>query len=139
MQRSQTGATLCFITGDADFAYLLSRLQTLQKLRTIVVYNVNPTLKTVNMLEDAATHVLSWGDVLGNAATVSAFAPALASTPATSTSAALLSTASPPPEVVTDSEDDENIDDEISSTDEPDSVALLISVLQKLDSDHGPG
>jgi hypothetical protein len=48
MQRSQTGAMLCFITGDADFAYLLSRLKTLQKLRTIVVYNVNPTLKTVN-------------------------------------------------------------------------------------------
>jgi hypothetical protein len=139
MQRSQTGATLCFITGDADFAYLLSRLQMLQKLRTIVVYNVNPTLKTVNMLEDAATHVLSWADVLGTAVAappppVLALAPAPTATPACSTT----SSAAPPPsfsppQTLTDS-DDEDLDDEISSTDEPDSVALLISILRKLDS-----
>jgi hypothetical protein len=40
---------------------------------------------------------------------------------------------------MTDYDGDNDLDDEISSTDEPDSVALLISILQKLDSVRGPG
>eukprot|EP01127_Copromyxa_protea_P014808 TRINITY_DN4182_c0_g1_i1.p1 TRINITY_DN4182_c0_g1~~TRINITY_DN4182_c0_g1_i1.p1 ORF type:complete len:252 (-),score=28.00 TRINITY_DN4182_c0_g1_i1:28-783(-) len=56
------GATPCFITGDQDYAYLLSQLKAHTKFRTILVcqHATSPAV-----LESAADHVLSWyNDVL---------------------------------------------------------------------------
>jgi hypothetical protein len=55
------GGTLCFITGDTDYAYLLSRLRELQKFRTILVSN-----RAKQILDGSAGYTLSWKrDILG--------------------------------------------------------------------------
>jgi hypothetical protein len=53
----ENGATLCFITGDQDYAYLLSQLKAHTKFRTILVCQ-NAT--NTKVLESSADHVLSW-------------------------------------------------------------------------------
>src|SRR3990167_11508140 len=62
----ETGATLCFITADTDFAYLMSKIERLQKFQTILVYNRRATVHQVNVLDRAATHLISLADVHGS-------------------------------------------------------------------------
>ncbi len=105
--------TLCFITGDTDYAYLLSRLRELQKLRTILVSN-----RAKQILDGSAGYTLSWKrDILG-------LDPAgRPDEPAASTSSAPVTPSSGP----TDSS---------SHTDED--VEILRSIMQDFHRDENP-
>ncbi len=60
MNHQVSGATLCFITSDRDFSYLLSKLRGFPEIRTVVVHNVGTNVKSCNLLRSAANHCLSW-------------------------------------------------------------------------------
>lgn len=58
--RRSGGATICLITSDTDFAYMLSRLGRMPEFRTFLV-----TDKPADVLMESADHTLSWrADVL---------------------------------------------------------------------------
>lgn len=57
MTKQSTGATLCFITNDQDFAYLLSRIARMPKFRTVLIMS-NPSANSI--LAQSADHVLLW-------------------------------------------------------------------------------
>lgn len=62
MKHQASGATVCFITADSDFAYLLAKLRSFPAIRTI---SVIPNMASSSLLGAAANHVLSWNDILG--------------------------------------------------------------------------
>lgn len=74
MQHAAEGATLAFITGDTDYAYLLSRLSDMPKVRTILVTQQ----RSLDVLHRAAGALLSWEvDVLAQAPILAAAAATL--------------------------------------------------------------
>jgi hypothetical protein len=64
MNHQSTGATLCFITSDQDFSYLLNKLRNFPQIRTLVVHNAGENVKSCELLRSAANVCLSWDDVL---------------------------------------------------------------------------
>ena len=149
----QDGATLCFITADADFAYLLSKLRSFPAIRTIVVHSAVPNVKSSSLLGASANHVLSWDDILGRP---SALVP---------DAAQRNRVAKPPPqaptvqqpsrpevqpvvdydpqrrrlpdELLSDSDADDSYDYDISASDDPDSLALVLGIL--IECEEMPG
>lgn len=117
MSKQATGATLCFITNDQDFAYLLSRIARMPKFRTVLIMS-NPIANS--MLARSADHVLSWSvDLFKLEPTASVVNP--------------IELPSPVHESVHRSTSPEVDDvDPDASSEEADSEQLLISVMTRL-------